>query len=334
MVFLILYVNDIQIIGNDIESLTLVKVWLTKQFQMKDLGEASYVLGIRIFRDRKNKMLSLSQASYIDKILEKHCMQNSKKGQQLMRHEITLSKEMSPKTLEEVDSMRKIPCASAVGSFMYAMLCMRPNICYTVGIVSRYQSNLGAKHWESVKHILKYLRRTKNYMLVYSGSDLMHVGYTDSDFQSDPNSRKSTSGSMFTLNGGAIVWRSVKQSCVSESTMEVEYVATSEAIKEAVWLENFLRDLEVIPNLEQPMVVYCENSGAVANSKEPRSHQRGKHIDRKFHLIREIVERRDMTVREIKSEDNPADPFTKTLSSRVFEGCLEGLGIRDTSQLL
>ena len=123
-------------------------------------------------------------------------------------------------------------------------------------------------------------------MLVYSGSDLMPVGYTDSDFQSDPDSRKSTSGSVFTLNGGAIVWKSVKQSCVSDSTMEAEYVAASEAVKEAIWFRNFLRDLEVIPNLEQHMIIYCDNSGAVANSKELRSHQRGKHIKMKFHLIR------------------------------------------------
>ena len=115
---------------------------------------------------------------------------------------------------------------------------------------------------------------------------MIPVGYTNCDFQSDPHSRKLTSGSLFTLNGGAIVWRSVKKSCVSDSTMEAEYVAASKAVKEDVWLCNFLRDLEVIPNLEQPMIVYCDNSGAVANSKEPRSHQRGKHIKRKFHLIR------------------------------------------------
>ena len=124
---------------------------------MRDLGEASYVLGIWIFRNRKNKMLALSQASYIEKILEKYCMQNSKKGQQPMRHRIALSKEMSSKTSEEVDIMQKIPYASAVGSLMYVMLCTRLDICYPVGIVSIYQLNFGLKHWESVKHILKYL---------------------------------------------------------------------------------------------------------------------------------------------------------------------------------
>ena len=100
----------------------------------------------------------------------------------------------------------------------------------------------------------------------------MPVGYIDSDFQSDLNSINSTSDSVFTLNGGAIVWRNVKQSCISDSAMEAEYVAASEAVKEVVWLSNFLSDLEVIPNLEQPMVVYCDNSGTLANSKEPRSH--------------------------------------------------------------
>ena len=100
------------------------------------------------------------------------------------------------------------------------------------------------------------------------------------------DSRKSTSGLVFTLNGEAIVWRSVKQSCVSDSAMEVEYLIASKAVKGVVWLSNFMRDLEVIPNLEQPIIIYCDNSGAVANSKEPRSYQRGKYIKRKFHLIR------------------------------------------------
>ena len=197
VVFLVLYVDDILLIGNDVESLSNVKKWLANQFQMKDLGEASYVLGIQLIRDRKNKLLALSQASYFDKMLIKFAMQNSKKGNLPSRHGVTLSKEQCPKTPQEEENMRHIPYASAVGSLMYAMLCTRPDICYAVGVVSRYQSNLGLDHWVAVKHILKYLRRTRNYMLVYSGRDLIPIGYTDSDFQSDKDSRKSTSGSVF-----------------------------------------------------------------------------------------------------------------------------------------
>ena len=112
---------------------------------------------------------------------------------------------------------------------MYAMLCTRPDICYSVGMVNQYQSNPGSKHWQAVKHILKYLRRTIDYMLVSRCEDLIPIGYTNSNFQSDLDFRKSTSGYMFTLGDGAINWRSVKQSCIADSTMEVEYVDTCEA---------------------------------------------------------------------------------------------------------
>ena len=130
--------------------------------------------------------------------------------------------------------MKTIPYASAIGSLMYVMLCTRPDICYSIGIVSRYQSNPGREHWTVVKHILKYLRRTKDYMLDYHGDELAPIGYTDSNFQLDADLRKSTSGYVFTLGGAVVSWRSIKQSCIVDSTMEAEYVLTSEATKEAV----------------------------------------------------------------------------------------------------
>ena len=177
---------------------------MQKQFDLKDLGEANYILGIKLLRDRKNKVLALSQSLYIDKILARFSMENSKKGTLPFRHGVHLSKEQSPKTLEQKERMNRIPFASVVGSLMYAMLYTRPDICYVVGIVSQYQSDPGEEHWIAVKHILKYLRRTSDYMLVYSSGSLETIGYTDSDFQGDIDSRKSTSGYVFTLNGGVI----------------------------------------------------------------------------------------------------------------------------------
>ena len=116
--------------------------------------------------------------------------------------------------------------------------------------------------------------------------------------------------------------------------MEAEYVAASEATKEAVWLHNFLMDLEVVPITQQPMTLYCDNSGAVANSREPRSHKRGKHIERKYHVLREIVQRGDVIVSKIASAENLADPFTKSLATKVFEDHLEGMRLHDMSYLL
>ena len=131
-------------------------------------------------------------------------MQNSKKGLLPFRHGVPLSDNQRPKTQEEENIMRQVPYAFAVRSLMYTILCTILNICYLVGMVSRYQSNPGSKHWQTIKHILKYLRRTRDYTLVYRCDDLIPIGYIDSDFQSDLDFKKSTSGCVFTLGGGAI----------------------------------------------------------------------------------------------------------------------------------
>lgn len=328
VVFLVLYVDDILLIGNNVKVLSDIRVWLSKQFEMKDLGEAGHVLGIKIIRDRKKRMLCLSQATYIDTVLTRFSMQNSKKGFLPFRHGVPLSKDMCPKTPKEIEDMKAVPYASAVGSLMYAMLCTRPDICFAVGMVSRYQKNPGQGHWTAVKHILKYLKRTKDYMLVYQGDSLVPLGFTDSDFQADRDKSKSTSGYVFTLGGGAIIWRSIKQKCIVDSTMEAEYVAASEAAKEAVWLRNFLMDLTVVPGLPKSITLYCDNAGAVANSKEPRVHKSSKHIERKYHLIRSIVKRGDVVVVKIASADNIADPFTKSLPAKTFDRHVEAMGVK------
>ncbi|CAA0829056.1 cysteine-rich RLK (RECEPTOR-like protein kinase) 8, partial [Striga hermonthica] len=192
----------------------------------------------------------------------------------------------------------------------------------------RYQSNPGREHWAAVKHILKYMRRTKEYILVYRADSLFPLGYSDSDFHSDRDESKSTSGYVFTLGGGAISWRSAKQKCVADSTMEAEYIAASEPAKEAVWLRNFLVDLEVIPSLPRIVTVYCDNSGAVANSREPRAHRASKHIERKYHLIEDIVARGEVEITKIASEDNLADPFTKSLPEKVLGKHVERMGVK------
>ncbi|XP_031272563.1 secreted RxLR effector protein 161-like [Pistacia vera] len=147
-------------------------------------------------------------------------MQDSKKGILLCSHRIHLSKDMSPKINQECEQMRGIPYASIISSLMYAMLCTRPVISYVVSVISRYQSDLGEKHWSTVKTILKSLRRTKDLVLSYGGSELKIDGYSDSDFQSDVDDRKSTSGFIFICNGGVVCWKSSKQLTTADSTTE------------------------------------------------------------------------------------------------------------------
>ena len=327
--FLILYVDDILIIGNDIPVMQSVKLWLSQQFSMKDLGEASYVLGIKIYRDRSKRMIGLSQSNYIDRVLKRFSMENSKKGFLPYNHGIHLSKGMAPKTPEERDRMKNIPYASAIGSIMYAMLCTRPDVAYALGVASRYQSDPGESHWTAVKSILKYLRRTKDLFLIYGGeSELKVEGHTDSSFQSDRDDSKSVSGYVFTLNGGAVSWKSSKQQTVADSTTEAEYIAASEAAKEAVWMKKFITELGVVPGIEDPIPLLCDNNGAIAQAKEPRSHQKSKHILRRFHLIREIIERGEIMIQKVDTKDNIADPFTKALSQKLFENHFSKMGVR------
>ena len=154
----------------------------------------------------------------------------------------------------------------------------RLDIAYAVSV--RFQSNPGLEHWVAVKAILKYLRRTKDLVSTYGGGDLQDTGFTDSDFQSDVDDRKSISGFVFTCNGGAVRWKSSKQSITADSTTEAEYIAASDAAKEAVWIRKFVTELRVVPSIESPIPLYCDNNRAITLEKEPRSHQKSKHIER------------------------------------------------------
>ena len=203
--FIILYVDDILLIGNDVGMMQSTKVWLSNKFSMKDMGEASYILGMKIYRDRSSRMLGLSQSAYIDRVLKRFEMEESKKGFLPIGHGITLSKSMCPKTKDERVKMSKTPYASAIGSIMYVMICTRPDVAYALSACSRYQANPGLAHWSSVKTILKYLRRTKELFLIYGRGELEVEGFTDSSFQSDKDDSKSVSGYVFLLNGLSLI---------------------------------------------------------------------------------------------------------------------------------
>ncbi|CAH1414926.1 unnamed protein product [Lactuca virosa] len=236
----------------------------------------------------------------------------------------------SPSTEDEIDEMSRLPYASAVGSIMYAMTCTRPDVAFALSMVSRYQGNPGKAHWTAVKNILKYLRTTKDWILTLGGSDdLRVVGYSDASFQTDRDKFRSQSGWVFTLNGGAITWKSSKQETVADSTCESEYIAASEAAKEAIWLRNFIGDLGVVPAIKEPMEIFCDSNSAVALAKEPRDHGRSRHIDRKYHFIRHKIEEGLLVAKRVSSDENPADPLTKGLTRVKHLQHARRIGLRD-----
>ncbi|KAK8593591.1 hypothetical protein V6N12_045668 [Hibiscus sabdariffa] len=164
--------------------------------------------------------------------------------------------------------------------------------------------------------------------LVAKGEEQLSIkGYTDASLQTDKDDSRSQSGFVFCLNGGAVSWKSSKQDTVADSTTEAEYIAASEAAKEAVWIKKFVTELGVVPNILDAMELYCDNNGAIAQAKEPRSHQRSKHILRRFHLIREIIDRGDVEICKVHTDDNIADPTTKPLTQQKHDRHTESLGI-------
>jgi hypothetical protein len=329
--FLVLYVDDILLMGNDVPTLNSVKEFLGKCFAMKDLGEATYILGIRIYRDRSKRLIALSQSTYVDKVLKRFNMHESKKGSMPFLHGTQLSKAQCPTTSKDVEYMNTVPYASAIGSIMYAMTCTRPDVSFALSMSSRYQGNPGVAHWTAVKNVLKYMRNTKDQLLVYGGDTELKVsGYVDASFQTDKDDRTSQTGWVFLINGGAVSWNSSKQDTVADSTCESEYIAASEAAKEAIWMKYFLEDLGVVPSIQERIEIFCDNEGAVALTKEPKDHGKSRHIDRKYHFVRHKVEEGKIIVKKVRSEDNPADPFTKILSKAKHDEHAAKIGLRSS----
>jgi hypothetical protein len=170
---LLLYVDDMLVVGSNMQDINVLKKKLANSFAMKDLGAATKILGMRITRDRKNRKLTLSQGEYIEKVLERFRMQNEKPVSTPLAIHLKLTKEMCTKTQDQIEYMSRVPYSSTVGSLMYVMVCTRPYIAHAVGVMNRYMKNLGKEYWEAIKWILNYLRGIATHALCFGGSNIV-----------------------------------------------------------------------------------------------------------------------------------------------------------------
>nr|GEW00894.1 retrotransposon protein, putative, Ty1-copia subclass [Tanacetum cinerariifolium] len=288
--FLILYVDDILIMGNNIPMLQDVKSYLGRYFSMKDLGEAAYILRIKIYRYRSRLLIGLCQSAYIKKILKRYYMKNSEHGSISMQEKLRLSKSQGASTPAELKRMQNVPYASA---------------------------NPSDIHWTTVKNIMKYLRNTKDMFLVYGGDlkrELKVSYYTDAGYLTDADDLKSQTGYVFVLNGGAVDWKSAKQSIFATSFAEAEYIAAFDAFKEAVWVRKFISGLGVVPTIKEPISMYCDNTKAIAIANESRITKGARHFRAKVHYLHEVIEYGDVKLEKVHIDDSLADPFTKALA--------------------
>jgi hypothetical protein len=302
---------------------------------MKDLGEASYVLGIEIYRDRHNGILGLSQKAYIEKILQKYNMSKCSASPAPIVKGDKFGKHQCPKNKYEAAQMESIPYTSAVGSIMYAQVCTRPDLAFVTGVLGRYQQNPEPEHWKLVKKTLRYLQGTKDLMLTYKRTDNLEViGYSDSDFAGGGDDKKSTSGYIFTLAKGAISWKSSKQSVTASSTMEAEYVACHEATLQAMWLKNFVPGLRVVDSISKPLTLYCDNQPAIRYANNNMSLKCSRHIEIKYDVVKDRIQDQTISLKYISTKLMLADPLTKGLPPNVFKDHVTGMGLVEKPLIL
>ncbi|KAL2248336.1 UNVERIFIED_CONTAM: Retrovirus-related Pol polyprotein from transposon TNT 1-94 [Sesamum indicum] len=289
--------------------LLLLKDQLSRKFDMKDLSEARQILGMKITRDKDSRWKMRNR-------LECHWKISS-----------NYPTVIRPKTDSERAKMRVTPYASAIGSLMYAMICTRPDIAHAVGVVSRFMSNPGVMHWEAVKWILRYLRGTKDRALVFGEGKLTLFGFVDADFAgSDCDKRRSTTGYVFTYGGTAVSWVSKLQKVVTLSTTEAEYVAVTEAAKELIWLQHFLGELG---KPQADVILHSDSQSAIHLAKNPAFHSRTKHIEIKYHFIRQLLEKKALQLEKIQGEKNPTDMLTKAVAMEKLKLCTASTDLDD-----
>ncbi len=310
--------DDLQIIGPDKQAINRVKTALSKRSQVQDLGPVAYYLGLEITRDREARTLHVGQQTYIDKILEEFGSTSLKSSQAPFTLDTSL--EMAPEGHVASPELR-VKYQFAVGSLMYLMLGTRPDLAFAVSQVSRYSANPTDAHWTAVQKIFRYIKHTKDLRLAFKGGDLL--GYTDASYAQDAD-RRSVGGYVFKLGGAAISWSSKRQATVSLSTCESEYIAQSEAAKEAIWLQRLLKELGYH---FYPVTLNADNRGAIALASNPTSYTRSKHIDVRYHFVREKVAEGLINLVYIPTADMIADGCTKPLTGAKLQKFIQDLGL-------
>ena len=321
----VVHVDDCSIVATTIRLVEELKAGLREHFEVTDLGELHWMLGIEVKRDRPGQVVHLSQRAYIDAILRRYNLDDLKPLSTPMDHQVRLSSEQVPASAAECTMMRDVPYREAVGALNWAALATRPDIAFAVSAVARFAANPGPAHWEAVKRIFRYLKGTRDLWLTYGEASSPLEGYADAD-GSMSEDRRAISGYAFLIDGGAVSWSSKRQEIVSLSTTESEYVAATHGGKEALWLRSLIS--EVFSNITSPTTLFSDNQAAIALTRDNQYHPRTKHIDVRYHWIRWVVEKGSIRLIYCPTDDMVADVLTKALPSAKVKHFAASLGLR------
>jgi hypothetical protein len=313
------YVDDLVITGAVEQEVLYFKEEMKQLFSTSDLGLLRYYLGLEVKQERGST--TICQAAYASKLLEKAGMEGCNSTQAPMEARCKLSKESKEKPVDATFYR------SIIGSLRY-LTHARPDITYAVGYLSRFMESPASDHLAAVKQLLRYIAGTLNFGCRYHyGDSATLVGFSDSDHAGNVDSRKSTSGVLFFLGESPISWQSKKQSVVAKSSCEAEYIAAATAACQGIWLARLLGEL--LNKRTAPFVLYIDNKSTISLCKNPVLHDQSKHIDLKYHFIRDRVEKGEVAVEFMRTEDQRADILTKSLGRVRFQELRDKVGIVD-----
>lgn len=317
--FIAIWVDDLILFSAQEKSKMLLKENLREHFEIKDIGPANQCVGLHITRDGDKVMID--QEKYIKDILSRFRMSDCKPVKTPFEVSMKFNKIM------EENNLTDCPYQQAIGSLLYVAQGTRPDISFAVNTLSRFNKNPTASHWAAVKRIFRYLQATKDLKLVYTkdGNDKI-TGYCDADWASDVCDRKSCTGYIFLLQGGAISWRSHKQQTVALSTAEAEYMSMSSAAQEALWLQQLHAELGQLQST--PLIIFSDNQSAIKLSNNDCYLPRSKHIDIRYHFLKDHVNNLKIKFCYVKGEEMIADNLTKGTTADKHLYCVTKMGLR------
>ena len=312
-----LCVDDLIFTGNDEVMFEQFKKSMMVEFDMTDLGKMRYFLGIEVLQ--KEDGIFISQWRYAQEILERFNMDqcNSVHNPVVPGFKLTRDEE----GVEVDGTLYK----QMVGNLMY-LTATRPDLMFVVSLISRYMERPTESHLMAAKRVLRYIKGTSSFGMFYrKGGVEEFLGYTDSDYAGDQDDRKSTSGYVFMMNSSAVSWSSKKQPVVTLSTTEAEFIAAASSACQVVWLRRILKSLSHVQS--RPTVLYCDSVSAIKLSKNPVMQGRSKHIDVRFHFLRDLVKDEVVELVHCSSQEQIADSMTKPLKFETFSKLRELVGV-------
>ena len=321
------WVDDLLLFASSEQAMQQMKDDIHSQWEATDMGDPSKIVGIEI--TQTGDSIKITQEKYIEAILVREHMECANPVATPLDPNVKIGPNPDGK-----DGNRSNSYAKLLGELQFLANATRPDIAHAVNRLAAYTANPSLQHIGALKRILRYLAGTKSYGIVYSNSpesttDNPNIfsGYADAAFANQDDC-KSTSGYVFIASGGAITWRSKKQSMVAQSSTEAEYIALAESAREACWLRNLYEELGYPQNL--PILIRGDNNGSIAKARNPQFHQRSKHIAIKWHLIRELINNGIRTVKECRDPKQTADVLTKSLARLKHHKHIAEMGLVST----